>query len=367
MKGGFSFCGVDIEDIGLNYAPEIKDTYVYSPGVENVHEETYEGHNGGYTYGAYKEPKEFILRCYFEETHIAKGIMAKFHALFKVGKSGLLVFQRRPWCYYYATVTNVNTDELSNYLNGLLVITMKAYYPYARSVPVNGKMFSNTVMDRYHEEIMQNTGLLDNDSFVPPMAFGSSGSPITSQKSIILYNPGTERAKVDIVISGTAGDGVIIANKTTEQKCRYVAFQTTEPDYIYTDSINGKTVIDRSGERNLAFLYHDYGFIELEPSFPILRNILVDYNGTTVTTQKILFDNDFQKEWYEDRYIYLDNWYKILRCENKHTITVLPRDGQVPGQGKTKTNIVLMNEITITPSQGTSLTKLNFVYKPTFA
>lgn len=367
MTGGFSFCGVDIADIGLEYAPENKDTYVFSPGAENVHEETFGGHDGGYVYGSYKQPKEFILRCYYEDEHIARGVMARAHALFKVGKSGLLIFKRRPWCYYYATVTNFNHDEMYNYQNGIIVITMKAYYPYARSVEINGRMLYNLPTDPYHEEIMANTGVLDKAEQVPQTTFTS---PPVSPREILLYNPGTERAKVSIVIAGTAGDGVTIYNKTTDQLCRYVAFSTSGNEYIYTDGINGKTVKDTSGNRTLAFLYHDYGFIDLESSFPIKRNVFVSYNGETVTTTNILFDDGayYLKDWYVGKYIYLgNNWFKIRECTNEHTLKVQSRNGTLPGTGKYMTPIVLMNELIVTPTQGTSISKLSFIYKPTFA
>ena len=31
MAGGFTFCGVDCEKLGLEYTPENKETYVYKP------------------------------------------------------------------------------------------------------------------------------------------------------------------------------------------------------------------------------------------------------------------------------------------------------------------------------------------------
>lgn len=364
MNGGFSFCGIDIADIGIEYAPEQKDTYVYKPSVSNVHEETFEGHDGGYTYGASKEPKTFILRCFYEEKHIARGLMAKFYNLFRVGKSGILIFRRRPWCYYYATVTEIDADDMRNYMNGLIVITMKAYYPFARSVEINGRMLSNLPTDPYHDEIMLNTGLLDHDNMEPPISFGSEANPITTQTIIPLLNPGTENAKVSIMIAGQAGDGVTIYNRETDQTCRYVAFNTNENDYVYTDGINGKTILDSNGSRELAFLYHDYGFIELAPSFPVKRNLLVDYANTVVTTQTILYDNDVHKEWYEGKYIFLGNdWYKILRCTDPHTIQL----NRNSGSGSCMSSIVKMNEIVITPTQDTRITKLKFIYKPTFA
>ena len=116
----------------------------------------------------------------------------------------------------------------------------------------------------------------------------TSFTNIQSNTNVLLYNPGTERAKVSIVISGTAGNGVTITNNTTNQSCRYIEFTSNDGD-ICTDGINGKTITDKNGVQELAFLYHDYGFIELEPAFPIKRDIYATCEGTTVTTTNILY------------------------------------------------------------------------------
>lgn len=366
MRDSFSFCGVDVEDIGLEYAPDIKDTYVYAPAITDIHEETFEGHNGGYFYGANKQPKEFTLRCFFEEKHISRGLMAKVFDLFRVGNQGQLIFRQRPWCYYYATVTaNPDLSEVSNYLNGVITIKMKAYYPYARGIEVNGRLLSNLRTDPHHKDVMQNTALLDRDYMVPNTQLTT---PITQQTSVLLYNPGTERAKVDIVISGSAGDGVTIANNTTRQSCRYVAFNTNNNEYIYTDGISGKTIINDDGIERMAFLYHDYGFIELEPAFPILRSIYATCNGNTVTTTNILFDKEAEKEWYVGKYIFIGDengsWHKIIQCQDKYTLIISTTASQAT---PCYSCIVPMNEITITPTQGSSLSRLSFIYKPTFA
>ena len=364
MKGGFSFCGVDIADIGLEYAPENKDTYVYAPTDATMHEETFEGHDGGYSYGATKQPKVFNLRCYYENEHIAQGVITKTLDLFKVGKKGILVFKRRPWCYYYCTVTaNPDISQMYNYSNGIITITMKAYYPFARGLAVNDHLFYNLKTDSYHTEMMQNTAMLDKDYMVPDMTFEN----ITDQNSIVLYNPGTERAKVDIVISGSSS-GVTISNKTTDQSCRYVSFNTEDNDFIYTDGINGKTVLDSDGQKSLAFLYHDYGFIDLEPAFPILRNLFVSYQNSLVTVTNMLYQEEEEKEWYIGKYIHLgsngNDWYKIDHCVDKHTLQLAK---STQSTGSCKTNIVLMNEITITPDPNTSLSRLSFIYKPTYS
>lgn len=371
MRGEFSFCGIDIADLGIGYAPENKDTYIYKPAKTNIYEEVFDGHNGGYFFGASKQPKEFILRCYYENSHIAKGLMAKIYSLFKVGKSGKLIFKRRPWCYYYATVTDFDDSTMYNYMNGLFVITMKAYYPFARGVPVynvreaRDHYFFNTVDDVNHYEIMANTGILEKESMVPTMSFNS-----IPNNNILLYNPGTERANVGIVFKGTCGDGITIHNLTTDQKCRYVGFETRANEDLFTDGINGKTVIREYNNHNevtnstIAFLYHDYGFIELEPSFPVVRNLFVSYDGTLVTSVNILFQDGEGKDWYKGKYIFLNNnWYKIAECVSKNVLLLASN----AGQGSEKTTIVTMNEIEITGSPNTNITKISFEYKPTYA
>lgn len=358
MKGGFSFCGINIADIGLEYVPENKDTYVYGPGETEVHEETFDGHDGGYIYGTTRKPKEFILRCFYEDKNISDGIMSKAHSLFRVGKSGLLIFDRRPWCYYYATVTSVDSSDMYNYRNGLLVVTMKSYYPYARSVEINGRMLCNLKTDPWHDDIVANSAVLESEEMVPPTSFDS-----LPQSQVLLYNPGTERASVGIVVAGEAGDGVTIRNRTTGQSCRYVGFKEDSGE-VYTDGISGKTIYSKDGEKGLAFLYHDYGFIELEPAFPILRDLYVSYKKFIVTAKNMLYQEEDEKEWYVGKYIYLDNgWYKIQECLDEHRLLLETE----AGIGAIKTCVVLMNEIEIETTQDTNLTKISFMYKPTFA
>jgi hypothetical protein len=65
---------------------------------------------------------------------------------------------------------------------------------------------------------------------------------LKSQTSFLLYNAGTERASVAIHIAGNA-PGVVIANKTTGQSCRFVGLSEQANKYIVSDGINGKTVL----------------------------------------------------------------------------------------------------------------------------
>ena len=367
-KRGFTFCGVDIADLGLEYVPELEDTYVYRPAVHRIHEETYDGHDGGYYYGTSREPKEFILRCCFEESIIDQGIFSRIRSVFRIGRSGKLIFKRRPWCYYYATVTDFDDKEITNYLNGLIKITMKAYYPFARC----DNMYCTSGMDNY-ENIMANSALFDNANFVPRINFpGSSSQPGTTfnvsstGRTIVLANPGTERAPLTVIAAGNIGEGVTITNKTTGQEMKLIAINDTtvgSSRQVRVDGISGKTTIEDSDGSNpsLAFMYHDYGFIELEPGYPSIRNVQTTTTADSnfVTVQERLPDSCIGK------YIYANGWRKIVDITDDTTIEL----ETAPTLSTTyNSNIILMNEIELKAVNTTAhFTRLSFIFKPTFA
>lgn len=383
MKDGFSFCGTDIETIGLSYAPELEDTYVYKPAATRIHEETYDGHDGGYFYGSSKEPKEFVLRCYFEEKEIDRGVMARIEHLFREGNSGRLVFHRRPWCYYYATVTNLDTTGITNYMNGFVKVTMKAYYPFARA-----DIMYATRQNKDYYRIMENTAMFENEAMVPPTVF-CQNEPITEAKSFVLANPGTEYAHVGIEIAGDVGRGVTITNHTTKQTCKFVAMSESEFDgelnFVYLDGLNGKSIAVKDGFSSLSFLYHDEGYIQLAPSFPAKRNIFVTtQNGNVITINKLYDRNrgetkDTAEAELKGKYLWLNNgWHEITAVGTEdeteefnaangsyeHRLFLKDR---VP-DGLSETSMICgMNLITIEPVSEMKLTRLKFIYKPTFS
>lgn len=59
---------------------------------------------------------------------------------------------------------------------------------------------------------MEATGILSAD--IMPNA------PTAAGESFLIYNPGTEQAQTVIRIAGDVGDGVVIRNLTTGQRCR---------------------------------------------------------------------------------------------------------------------------------------------------
>lgn len=382
MKGGFSFCGIDIGEIGLEYAPELEDTYVYRPAKHRIHEETYDGHHGGYFYGVSKEPKEFILRCLFDEKDVDRGFLAKVSSLFRVGRTGKLVFDRRPWCYYLATVTDMDDTGLLTYYSGTIKITMKAYYPFGRA-----DQFVVNRQSKDYYRIVSNTAMFEDEAQMPKTSFCQDG-PITEKFSLILANPGTERAAVGIELAGDVGKGVRIYNETTGQSCKFVAMSEAEFDgenYVFVDGLNGKTTTVIDGETEINFLYHDEGFIELKPAFPAKRNLQIMANGTQIQTVNKLFDRNigedeiFANFAYKGKYIWANGWHEIdsiglnvdesssnyyqARAQSEHIINLKTAAERWSGTSL----IYTMNKIIVEPVSTMKLTRLNFIYKPTFS
>ena len=113
MQGGFSFCGVDIAKFGLEYVPPLDQTYVFGGAPYEVHQETFDAHHGGYFYGTTVQPKDFTLKCLYQDLHIAHGSLTAIENFFRRGKTGRLVFAQRDWLWYTATVVGILLHDVT--------------------------------------------------------------------------------------------------------------------------------------------------------------------------------------------------------------------------------------------------------------
>lgn len=378
MFGGFTFDGVDIDKLDLEYAPDNANTYVHKGTARTISEQKFEGHDGGYYYGETAQPKDFILRCFYTGKNVTQGLMTRIYQTFRIGRSGKLIFRHRPWCWYIATVVSVDCTQLLNHANGLVTITMRAYYPYART-----DMFAMPDFTDYEQDIKLNSGLLMDITRIPYYKLENgkhtislvTGGYINEQKEFLLYNPGTEVAKVAIEIAGDVDDGVIIENRTTGQKCKFIgisrASTTSVNKYIVADSLNSKVILTgNNAVPQLAFLYHDAGFIDLAPGYPVVRDVEIT---TTTSSNKIntktIIDQDIIGKYIwtgvpSNNYNQLSPWRKITNY-NDDTL-VIDVENAVGINQEIITDIVGMNELVIYPVSTMSITKLNFVYLPTF-
>lgn len=360
MTGGFTFDGVDIADLDLEYAPELNNTYIYKPAGFKLHEQTFDGHDGGFYYGSSVQPKDFTLRCFYEGKHVMSGAMTKIYNVFKRNKTGRLIFKKRPWCWYVATVTNINIDQMFNYENGVVTITMRAYYPFARTdymtIPYGCE---------YEEDMLKNSALVPTLGDAYSTVFATSNNPIRGQTTLSIHNPGTERAKAIIRIAGDVGGGVTISNATTEQNCKYVAIThrlCEDNFYIQTDSLNGQTIKTDGTRSYPGFLYHDNGFIELDPGFPAYRDVPVrmeDNEHTVYSDHKFTEDMLGRAIYFNDgSFSFIDS--VVSDSEVHIEQSILPTGG-------TTVNILKSNKIFIYPEDSINLTKFEILFRPTFA
>ena len=353
MKCGVSFCGVDIETLGLEYVPDKKETYVFKSASSSIEEESFNGHDGGYYYGSTLKPKDFSLLCYYEETDIRNGIMSKVQALFKTGRTGKLVFSIRPWCYYIATVISVDTSSMLNFRNGLITITLRAYYPFART---DFTQISEWDLDRF--DVMKNSGYILKEGREPD-------APVVGSEDsrFLVYNPGTVTADAFIEIAGDVDEGVIIKNTTNGTECEIVALSkavtSDENKYLIIDSLSGKTVLTDGETGEIAFLYHDHGFITLEPAFPIIRDVLTHVDSGSTTVQ---FEAGSGVSDVVGKYVYVGTWKKIV-SEGEDTVEI---EAAVDETFDDYTEIVSMNELVVEPVSTMDITRFNITFYPTF-
>lgn len=352
-RNGFSFCGTHIEQLGLHYVPDSSVTYVHNFGEVSLQQQAFDGHHGGYFYGTTVRPKTFELRCYFENSRIDEGIIDDALSKFAIGKSGKLIFDNRPWLWYTATVASVDTSNLINAWNGFITIAFKCYYPFGRcpykylqaDTPDQDKVLNRTMLN---QELTPSTDIITQDT------------NFNGQYDFLLYNPGTCITSTIMKLSGNAGKGVTIYNKTTGQSCKFVSFSSGTTDYIVCDSMNGKVLQMKNGQLKINQLYHSKGYIDLAPASTVLRDIYV--SGQAGSYQLSTFAN----VPYDcvGRHIYINGeWIKIKDVIEQHFIIL---EKAISQKIKDTTIIAQMNQLSLVYEDGASLTHLSFDYYPAF-
>lgn len=387
MEGGFSFCGVDIADLGLEYAPENANTYVYSPGAYDVNDESFPAHDGGYFYGTTVKPKDFTLRCFFEGQHLNSGALTRVYNFFKRGRSGRLIFAKRPWCYYIATVVRDPQLQPTNFMNGIITFQLRAYYPFARS--------DQTVIgdnDPNEQDLINNSAMLKGEAWDTDKDFGA----MNEQTEIFVYNPGTENAATVIEIEGDVGSGITIYNEAIKQTCEIAGF-TDSDGKLTIDSLNGKVLVTKNNVTSYGFLYHDNGFIDLASNYPVLRSLWIKgdngsnafqvknqddivpqdmlghyigfYMGATtgflgqgILGQMILANTTTGADFYIAKITNISADGKSFTTDKNISV-----EGFDPGQDFVfMSDIVTFNKIVITPKDTMDLDHFVVHYKPTF-
>lgn len=167
-------------------------------------------------------------------------------------------------------------------------------------------------------------------------------APTTDSTSFLTYNPGTETAHTLFRLSGDVGEnGLLVRNFTTGQRCKVVDLKEDSllpGACLELDSRKGQTRIALGEETELAFPFHDEGYITLAPCTPFARSVVVGHTqgGVAITSQGGFLPH------MKGQYLYLGKWLKIQQITDANNAIV---SGAVDSTGNTVTPVVTMNEI----------------------
>lgn len=153
------------------------------------------------------------------------------------GTRGRLVFDHKPYAYYDVVASKRivitlydHEDEAGNKLYaGTFTATFTCYEPF-------GKMLNNSYDDKIDNNALTGTGILPT-IMMPAM-------PTYDSRSFLMYNPGTEAAHTIIRVAGNVGDGMLIRNLTTGQRCKVIGLKEDsllESQVVELDSAKGQT------------------------------------------------------------------------------------------------------------------------------
>lgn len=265
---------------------------------------------------------------------------------------GELIFDDRPYAIYDVVTSSKIEIALYDFedadgnrrYSGTFEARFTAYEPFARMAELS---YETNCCDAALNE----TGILPK-TMMPD-------APALQTRAFILYNPGTERAHTIIRMAGDVGDGLLIRNLTTGQKCKIVNLKGSsllEGACLELDSQMGQTRIVLNGESKLAFSFHDEGYISLAPCAPFVRKVQVGYTeGSNVVTS----DGEFQKRM-EGQYLYLNGWKRIRQVTDSNTLIL---SQAMNASGSVETPIVTMNEIEL-QGENAVLTHFEIDYVP---
>ena len=243
--------------------------------------------------------------------------------------------------------------------SGTFMVRMTAHQPFAHMDRIG--VDDAAELDANGSFLRDNTGMLPLH-ILPTL---DHSGPIGQTKTL-LYNPGNERAYLNVRVAGDVGaDGLLIYNRNTDQRCRIVnltAAETVDIDtHLEIDAERGQVHTVRHGARTLAYPYHDEGYIQLEGAHPIERDVSFSYTGNE---REVRADRPFRFD-HVGKYVYLHaQWVMITSIVDLHTARV---DFTFSHSGTEESDVVTMNEIVLTGSTGLTLPRLEFSYVPLFS
>lgn len=266
--------------------------------------------------------------------------------------SGVLVYDQQPYVYY--DVRPVKRIEIKQYeyrengetfYSGTFTAVFRCYDPF-------GKLSISSYVDTCAPQLMDATGILRAD-MMPPV-------PVTTDVGFMLYNCGTEKAPLIIRLAGDVGDGLSIENETTGQVCKIIGLKADEIPagaYLEINSETGQVWLVKGPDRELAFHYHDMGYLHAAPCTPFERSLMVTH---TTGDRQITTDGGFTPEMV-GQYIHLSgSWMEIRQVNDNHTAQLRNTATET---GWTETPVATMNKLWLR-GDGVNLSRFEVEYIP---
>lgn len=291
--------------------------------------------DGGYFYGTKAKIRQFVLECYFENISIAE--REKIRRWLGRDTSGKLIFDSRPFIYYNVRPTRVVDGKAwchedmagtRRVYSGTFTITFSAYNPF-------GYMNYSSYHDVDYDGAGQYCDIL-SDNEMPPAVSAASGN-------YLLYNCGTEKTPIKILVSGVAPSGFEIKNKTNGTTCRIAGLPNGIP--LMVDGETGAVATVAGDLNTIDFSYHDDGFIVLEPCRIIADHIIVSQGEQQNTVVVSGYESILGRGSLAGNYILLGGiWMKIIYEQEDGTLVL---QGSVTLEKPAVSKVATMNELVI--------------------
>lgn len=353
---GFSFCGLHSwDDMGVEIGNYDEAMNAITPDFTAL-SETVDGYDGGYYTGTKEGPLNIPLNIVVDKATPEK--LNQIGWWLRRGAVGQLIFDHAPYKYYNVRVTSQATPPMYPHYDheagmwiysGVIRVTFTAYTPRAYLIESILTDYPDNIYEGY-EGLRSATGILPSSNRPGTNRIAPSG---TTQ--MLLLNQGTAPAKCDVVLTGRMDGGVTVMNAATGQ-----SFTVTAPDTAtHTYHVNGERGMTAelvNGSLVPKDTVKTGHFIDVAPCMPFYREL-----PCSLDDKKLIFNQSVPMTQ-TNMYANIGTSWSMITSHsgNEVTLAIAPSDFQ--GYA----TIARLNPITITMGSGTSLLRIEFIFKDTF-
>jgi len=255
---GFTYNGVHSDDMMVWFAPGADFRWFGDPEYEN-YEIDVPWHHGGHFYGSKVKIRTFVLKCYFEE--ITQAQREAIRRWLRRDTKGRLVFDDKPFVYWNVRVSKSVPGQMyhdHDLYSGTLEITFTAHDPFG-------------YLTRKYNTGTETDDAADYCGLIPQSQMPAA--PTTLGQYFNVYNPGTEPCGMNLRISGSVNNPIMFLNETNTTRCIIRSLPTSNV-ILDIDADIGMSKVFASAQATtgeVAFAYHDRGFVRLEPGMNSIR------------------------------------------------------------------------------------------------